>query len=406
MVKIAIMVENSRAYGRAMIEGIAAYAQETRDWVLRPLTVEDAYTPRLRDFDGVIARIADDRLADRLARTGLPVVDVFCQKVRSGIAGVDSDHRRIGEMARDFFRSRGFANTAYCGIPGAAFSDARGSAFSTDATFVYSARTRKLPDESQFYAERADHIPDIRQLRGWVRELPRPIAVFCCNDLRAIQLQQVARGLGLRIPEDMAILGVDDDTILCSFAEIPTSSIDPNSHRVGYDAARLLRAMMHRKVAKKPHKIRYVRPGHLIERTSTEFMPVDPPWLGNALLHIERNMRRPIAASEIFALSGRSSTFVESVFREKLHTSVQAYITAVKMREARRLIADPSLRISEIAYQCGFSTPQYFCRTFTAAFGMNPKACRAGLQRSGKDSASPLAGRMSARRPFFAFGLT
>ena len=95
MKTIAIMVENSRAYGRAMIEGVAAYAQETRDWILRPLTVGDASVPRLRDFDGVIARIADDRLAERLSRAGLPVVDVFCQKVRPGIAGVDSDHRRI-----------------------------------------------------------------------------------------------------------------------------------------------------------------------------------------------------------------------------------------------------------------------------------------------------------------------
>ena len=280
-------------------------------------------------------------------------------------------------MARDFFRIRNFANTAYCGIPGATFSDARGSAFATDTTFVYSGKAGKSPDESQFYAERADHIPDIQQLKGWVKKLPKPIAVFCCNDLRAIQLQQVARRLELRIPEDMAILGVDDDTILCSFAEIPTSSIDPNSHQVGYDAARLLRAMILRKPAKKLHKIRYVRPGRLIERTSSEFMPVDPPWLGNVLMHIERNMRRPITASEIFALSGRSSTFVENVFHDKLHTSVQTYITTVKMREATRLLSDPSLRISEICYACGFSSPQYFCRIFTATFGMNPKAYRA-----------------------------
>ena len=106
MKQIAIMVENSRAYGRAMIEGIAAFAQEQRDWTLRPLAVEDATLPRLRDFDGVIARIADDRLADRLVRAGRPTVDVFCQKVRPGIAGVDSDHEKIGRIARTFFRTR------------------------------------------------------------------------------------------------------------------------------------------------------------------------------------------------------------------------------------------------------------------------------------------------------------
>lgn len=373
---IAIMVENSRAYGRSMISGIAAFAQEMRDWILRPLAVEETFTPQIRRFDGIIARIADDRTAERLLRTGLPVVDVFCQKIRPGIAGVDSDHRRIGQMARDFFRLRGFTNTAYCGIPGTAFSDARGAAFATEKTFVYSRRLARPLDESQFYAERADRTPDAKRLRNWLRDLPKPVAVFCCNDLRAIQLQQVAREIGLRVPEDVAILGVDNDTILCSFAEIPTSSIDPNAFQVGYDAARILRAMLLKMPERKAHKIRYVRSGRLIERSSTELMPIDPPWLGDILMHIERNMRRPVSASEIFELSGRSSTAVENAFRNKLHTSVQAYITSVKMREAKRLLADPSLRISEVAYLCGFSSPQYFCRTFTAAFGLNPKSFR------------------------------
>ena len=374
MKTIAIMVENSRAYGRAMIEGIAAYAQENRDWLLRPLTPEDAHTPHLRDFDGIIARIADDRLAERLARSGVPVVDVFCQKVRPGIAGVDSDHRRIGRVAREFFVERGFRHTAYCGVPGTTFSDVRGDAFSTDRTFVYQRKSTRPIDESQFFAERADRTPDARELKGWLKKLPKPVAVFCCNDLRAIQLQQAARAIGLRVPEDVAILGVDNDTILCSFAEIPTSSIDPNAFQVGYAAARILRAMMLEKPARRMHRIHFVRPGRLIERNSTELMPVDPPWLGEILMHIERNMRRPVTASEIFKRAGRSGTYVESVFRKKLHTSVQAYVTSVKMREAKRLLADRSLRISEIAYLCGFSSPQYFCRAFTAAFGCNPKS--------------------------------
>ena len=100
---IAIMVENSRAYGRAMIEGIASFAQDGRDWILRPFSVEEAFTTKLKDFDGVIARIADERLATRLVRSGLPTVDVFCQSAYPGIAGVDSDHDSIGRLARDFF---------------------------------------------------------------------------------------------------------------------------------------------------------------------------------------------------------------------------------------------------------------------------------------------------------------
>ena len=378
MKTIAVMIENSRAYGRSMIEGVAAYAQERRGWTLRPLTVEEAFTPKLGAFDGVIARIANDRLAQRLTATGLPIVDAFCQRIRPGVAGVDSDHLRIGRKARAFFQARGFRHLAYCGIPGAAFSDQREIAFVDAHTHVY-RHAGALPrpiDESQFYDERLDHIPDARQLERWIRALPTPVAVFCCNDLRAIQLQQIALGCGLRVPQDIALLGVDDDTILCSFAEVPISSINPNAFKVGYAAARLLRAMMERPAAPKPHPVHHVPAGDIIERQSTEFMPIDPPWLGEVLLHIERNMRRPIGANEIFALAGRSSTTVENVFRAKLGTSVQGYISAVKLEHARKLVADPSLRISEIGYLCGFASPQYFCRAFTARFGASPKSLR------------------------------
>lgn len=377
MTQIAIMVENSRAYGRTLIEGIATYAQEHYSWLLRPIAADEAFSVNLRRYDGVIARIADERLARRITESGRPAVDVFCQTPHVGLASVDSDHRQIGTIAREFFRSRGFANFAYCGFPGTAFSDAREKAYSDGTTYVYSPRRRHLPDESQFYDERVDRIQDARALSRWLRTLPKPIAVFCCNDLRAIQLQRVAIDNGLRVPEDLAILGVDNDTIACSFAEVPISSIDPNSFEIGQAAARILAAMLVQRPVPKHHRVHYVKPGEITERTSTEFMPIDPPWFGQALMHIEKNMRRPIPASEIFALSERSSTFVENVFKDKFGMPVQAYITSVKMREAKRLIADPNQRISEIGYACGFSSPQYFCRTFTATFGVNPKAYRA-----------------------------
>ena len=376
MKKIAILVENSRAYGRALIEGIAAYAQENGSWLLRPVPIDEASSTTLRAFDGIVARIADDGLVRAIRDSGRPAVDVFCQKPLLGIAGVDPDHRRIGIMARDFFKSRGFANFAYCGTPGSTFSDVREKAYFDDSTHVYSPRRIHPADESQFYGERLDRIPDARSLASWVKTLPKPVAVFCCNDLRAIQLQRVATGCGFRVPQDLSILGVDNDTVACSFAEVPISSIDPNSLEVGKTAARILAATMARPPKNKFHKIHYVKPGEITERASTEFMPVDPPWLGKALMHIEKNMRRPVPASEIFALAERSSTFVENVFKAKLGMPVQAYVTSVKMREARRLLSNPDLRISEIAYQCGFTSHQYFCRTFSAAFGSSPKAYR------------------------------
>ena len=95
MKKIAIMLESTRAYARAVVEGVAAFAQERRDWILRPVNAQTFSPVHLRGFDGIIARILDDATAERLAKTGLPIVDVFCQKSRTGLASVESDHRAI-----------------------------------------------------------------------------------------------------------------------------------------------------------------------------------------------------------------------------------------------------------------------------------------------------------------------
>lgn len=376
MRQIAIIVENFRPWAREVVNGIAAFAQERRDWILRPFNTQAVSSARLRGFDGIIARILDDAMERRLAKTGIPVVDIVCLKPRAGFASVETDHLSIGRMARGFFASRGFVHFAYCGMPGIAFSDKRRDAFAEVGTHVFVPKRPPAIGKGDFYTENIDRLPDRNAIKKWLRDLPKPIGVFCCNDLRAVQLERVAVECGFQIPRDVAVLGVDDDTMLCSFAEVPLSSIRPNSFKVGYDAARILSAIMDRHPNKKPHKIHSVAPGELVERLSTEFMPVDPPWLGRVLMHIEMNMRRPIGAQEIFDLAERSGTYVEQTFKSKLGKSVLTYITSVKMREAKRLLGDRRLRISEVGYQCGFSSPQYFCRTFTAHFGMSPKAYR------------------------------
>ena len=376
MKQIAIIVENFRPWAREVVNGIAAFAQERRDWILRPFSTQTASAAKLRGFDGIIARILDDAMAKRLAKTGIPAVDIVCLKPRMGFASVETDHRTIGRMAREFFTSRGFVNLAYCGMPGIAFSDKRQDAFIDPETHVFVPSRKPYAGKGDFYTERIDRLPDRNAMKKWLLGLPKPIGVFCCNDLRAVQLERIAIECGLRVPKDIAVLGVDNDTMLCSFAEVPLSSILPNSFKVGYDAARILSAIMSRQITKKPHRVHSVPPGNLVERMSTEFMPVDPPWLGKVLMHIEANMRRPIGAQEIFDLAERSGTYVEQTFKRKLGQSVQAYITSVKMREAKQLLGDNHLRISEVGYQCGFSSPQYFCRTFTAHFGISPKAYR------------------------------
>ena len=387
MKQIAVMIETSRAYGRALMEGIAAFAQQAGDWKLRSLPNERLTAKTLRCYDGLVIRLADRRIAAAIKTAKLPAVDVYGDRPSTDAASIpvaDGNHRLTGEMAADFFLKRGFRNFAWCGIDGLSFSDQRGIGF-CDAleakgfkALRYTRPRRIRSDSSLFYDERLDRIPDAAELAKWLAALPRPTAVFCCHDYRAYQLMLVASDLGIRIPHELSVLGVDNDTTLCSFAPVPISSIDPNAFQVGLAAARMLQdAMDGRHVVSSA-----VEPSRIVERESTEFIPVETPWLSEALMFIEKNYARTISATDVIRVTGRSSTFAERIFRQKTGSSILSYLTRVRMAEAVRLLTATDKMVKEIALLCGYRSAQYFCRAFTAFHGRSPLAVRESVRRS------------------------
>ena len=400
MKKIAVMIETSRAYGRALMEGIAAFAQEAGDWKLRSLPNERITAEQLGDYDGLILRLADAETTQEITRAHLPAIDVYGDRPQTSPQGpkgdcpqrakgdcpqipiADGDHEKIGKMAANFFIKRGFRNFAWCGIDGLTFSDRRGDAFCREIAaggfepLRYRRPRRIRADSSLFYDERLDRIPDATELARWLGSVPKPTAVFCCHDYRAYQLMLVASDLKIRIPEELSILGVDNDTTLCAFAPVPLSSIDPNAFKVGYSAARMLQAILTDPPRDKVHHAHAVNPVGIVERESTEFIPTDPSWLSQALIFIEKNFSRGISAVDVIRLVGKSSTYVERIFKQKTTLSVQAYITRVRMAEAERLLTTTDLMIKEISYRCGYRSAQYFCRAFTAFHGHRPLSVR------------------------------
>ena len=389
MKQIAVMIETSRAYGRALMEGVAAYAQQAGDWKLRSLANGHVTAKTLSGYDGLIIRLADRKLASAIRATGLPAIDVYGDRPQEEIKGdrpqengvipvADGDHRLTGEMAADFFLKRGFRHFAWCGVDGLSFSDQRGAGFcraleAKGFTPLRYTRPRRIrADSSLFYDERLDRVPDAAELAKWLQSLPYPTAVFCCHDYRAYQLMLVASDLGLRIPHELAILGVDNDTTLCSFAPVPISSIDPNAFQVGYSAARMLQDAL----SGHPVGSAAVAPSRIVERESTEFIPVETPWLSDVLMFIEKNYARGVSAADVIRRTGRSSTYVERVFRQKTGLSILAYLTRQRMAEAVRLLETTDLMVKEIALRCGYRSAQYFCRAFTAYSGRRPLAVR------------------------------
>ena len=378
MKTIALVIENSREYGRNMIRGIAAFGQLWRDWRLRLVTpAELVVTGALDGYSGVIARVADARILQCLKAANLPVVDVFAHFTQTDFIRVDTDHAKLGRRAADYFLSKGYTSFAYCGYDGTAYSDLRRDAFAarlaeaghTCAIYAH----KELPDDSVVFNERPSTTKNVTLIARWLQSLSFPTAVFCANDLRALQILHVANDLGIDVPRQAAILGTDNDTLLCTFSNPPLSSLDPNAHGVGYAAARLLQTAMDNQLTHKRRPTFRVQPGELYERTSTEHHPITPEWFADALVHIDRNLSRPITAADVVAVTGKSSTAVEKRFRAAFNLSVGRYILTLKMQESARLLSRGNLSVKEVAARTGFNSPQYFCRAYRSYYGHTPR---------------------------------
>lgn len=384
MKRIGIFVERQRAWGRRLYEGIAAYAQERRDWELSALERSDLGNQRtaLR-FDGFVARVYDKSIARALKRLGKPIADVSCELLLPSpfALGVLQDNDAIGTLAARHFLEHRFTHFAFCGFDGKRFSDARRDAFvrylrerGGDVRSYRSPRcaVRQL-DESFARSERLDCGPDSSQLRTWLTQLPKPAGVFCANDLRAFQVSEACKGCGLKVPDDVSILGVDNDILVCNLTNPTLSSIDPDAFSLGHSAAECLDRILSGDLTAQPRKI---PPIGIVPRVSTETYPLEPSWLSEALLFIQRNVGNHLTASDVCAHVQRSHTYVNRFFRDRLGKTIQREIRDAQLAEAQRLMSTTDLTLAQIAQRAGFATPQYFTNVFTSAFGHPPSALR------------------------------
>lgn len=308
------------------------------------------------------------------------MVDASNQTPNPGFISVGSDDAAIARMAFAFFLERGFHSFAYCGYRGTEFSDTRAAAFRTAVAkhgFKVLEYAKHEPITDAFiFGDRVGRGTTDESLRQWLKTLPSGTAVFCANDMRANEVCKIATENDIRVPQDLSLLGTDNDNFLCLFSSTPLSSIDPNAHGVGYAAARLLLAAMRDPPQKKKRPLFRVRPGKLVERTSTAFRPISPEWLSDALVYIDRNLFQPLTAAEVIARCNRSAHTVTKAFLKNFGLSPGRYITKIKMEEARRLIRLRTHSSKEIAAVLGFTSPQYFCSAYRAYYGHSPFGVR------------------------------
>jgi|LakMenEpi03Aug12_release.lakeMendotaPanAssembly.Ray.scaffolds.fasta_scaffold75008_3 LacI family transcriptional regulator len=246
---VAIVVDPSLPYDREIARGAAEYAREVGGW---QLYMEEEQGRRLPDFEtwpgqGIIASFDDEAVARRVMATRLPVVAVGGGLGGDSIGGVPyvaTDNKRIAVLAAEHLLDRGIREFGFYGLPPAAvtgWSGVRAEAFAARvAAAGHVCHTLIAHHDSTHWS------PLQAELTAWLALLPAPVGIMACDDLRARHVLEACRTLGLRVPQDVAVIGVDDDHLICALSDPPLSSVAQASREIGHTAARLLHALMGR----------------------------------------------------------------------------------------------------------------------------------------------------------------
>lgn len=369
---VLLFVETSREFGRGLLHGIARYSRLHGPWrVYRWPGALDSSLPEWKylKIDGAIVR--DVAVVEDLVRSGIPVI--FAQHNKESYApypSIITDGAQIGTMAAEHFLDRGFRHFAYCGLDDFAWSRGRGQYFRRrleQAGFTMD-QYQAPPRKGRASRDEQHHVAQ------WLRQLPKPVAVMCCNDDRALLVIEACKLIGSIVPDDVAVLGVDNDVLVCDLSDPPISSIALNTESAGYEAAQLLDDLM--KGAPMAGQVIGVQPTHIVTRMSTDMLAVTDPDVASALGFIRRNASRLIQVDDVVEATTASRRVLEKRFKAILHRSVHQEIRRVRVNNIVRLLVGTDMSITDIATHCGFDGVEHIARHFRKETGMSLREYR------------------------------
>lgn len=383
---IALLVPASGGYSRGICRGVASYALDHEDWLIFPYERAEFVEPpawlKKGHIDGVIGFVSTPELGRQIQSLGVPVVDVQGEGNCPGAPVIDTDPETVARLAADFFLQAGFMHFAFGGYPGIFFSDRRSAAFCRQlaahghAVNLYAPSQRVSASIRQQFREMRglEYEP---ALAAWLTGLPKPVAILAPNDIRGQQIITACRDLGISMPSDVSVIGVDNDEILCRLCRPTLTSIAPDLEGIGMLASEMLNRMLEGQFVE-PRLYNHP-PTRIVERQSTDITTAQNPIVLAATRIIRDRACHGISVEQVCDLADCSRSTLDNLFKKHLGRPVAQEMLRVRLGRAMRLLEDSTLAIDEVARECGFLSSTYFCRFFKRETGTTPALYRASL---------------------------
>ena len=380
MVSVALVFDHHYGYSRGVLRGIKEYAQSRPQWVLVPIDTEWV-TPKLlaaAQPKGVIANVLTVGLSRLLQRVRHPLVNVASVVPGLPFPEVRVNHRLVGQAAAEHLRQCGLQSFAFVGNSHHLYSIEREAGFREALAAAGYAAQHYYERHARSYRRRGRLLVLDKRLRRWLQALPKPSGIFAGHDVWALQVVEACRLVGLRVPEDIAVVGVDNDDLLCELARPSLSSVIVPAERVGFEAAALLERLM--AGDKRPREAVLIPPPGVVSRKSSDVLAIDDPVVAQAVRFLRDSAHLPLRVPDVLRAVPVSRRVLERRFQAVLQRGLAAEIRRLHVERAKQLLAAGDLPMQTIADRCGFSSQYQFSRAFRREVGKTPTAYRAQVR--------------------------
>lgn len=378
LIRIILLVDSAREYERGLLRGIAKYAQLHGPWSFykKPayyldVSKESINIQEMRAFEPDAIFTCEFPSLDKIMSLRRPtIVSPFTYEVNAGHPLVLPASEQIGRMGAEYLMSRGYRYFGYCGFAGLPWSTTRGRSFAAaleQGGYPCEVYRGTEPDPSGSIKNRA-------HLARWLNGLPKPLAVLACNDDCSQQVAEACKLADLHVPEQVAILGANNDPMICDLAYPPLSSIALDTETAGYRTAEILAQMVAGQIP--TDEVIPVEPTHIVPRRSTDLLAINDPAVAQAVRFVREHAGQLIQVSDVVDSSTLSRSRLTRRFLSSLNRSISDEIARTRMEFIEKLLLETDMPIGRIARRIGYNSADHLARYFHRYRDLTPSAFR------------------------------
>jgi len=382
MKNVLLLIEPARNWSQGLLKGIVKFTQLNSRWDFCRISDfygAPIYSPKLKksdlatikewQADGIITRHIEN--IDELLKLNIPVVYAGDDKIVPGIPNIITDHAQASKIAAEHLLDKGFSNFAFCG-----FSDYKWS-IEREKAFVKNINDAGYECKVQLHSYKSiknNWNKKIEGLTQWLETMPKPTGIMTCSDFRSLHVLEACKIAKLNIPEDIAIIGVDNDDLICELSSPPLSSVAINTERAGYEAAEILDKMMD--TGKTPEIIIPASATRVIHRQSTDILDVSDAEVAKAIMFIRLNARTLLQVDDVVNVTDISRRSLEQRFKAAINKSIYQEIRKHNVNHICKILAESNMSINDIAIKSGHPTIGNLARYFKQETNMSPSKYR------------------------------